>query len=35
LFERLGLRPMPVQVEAVQHTGTVHAAITDASAHAA
>jgi len=35
LFERLGLRPMPVQVESVQDTGTVHAAITDASAHAA
>jgi biotin synthase len=35
LFARLGLRPMQVQVEAVQHTGTVHAAITDASAHAA
>ena len=35
LFERLGLRPMPVQAEAVQDTGTVHAAITDASAHAA
>jgi biotin synthase len=35
LFARLGLRPMPVQVEAVQRAGTVHAAITDASAHAA
>jgi biotin synthase len=36
LFARLGLRPMPVQVDAARHAGTVHAAITDAaSAHAA
>jgi biotin synthase len=36
LFARLGLRPMQVQVQAAEHTGTVHAAITDvAPAHAA
>ena len=37
LFARLGLRPMPVDVDATAHdqSGTVHAAITDASAQAA
>jgi biotin synthase len=42
LFARLGLRPMQVEVDAVDHDrhahdggGTVHAAITDVPAHAA
>jgi biotin synthase len=37
LFARLGLRPMPVTVDAADHDhpGTVHAAITALPAHAA
>jgi biotin synthase len=37
LFARLGLRPMPVQVDAADHdaAGTVHAAITCDAARAA